>query len=320
VDLGEARVFREADQVLVAEVHHRIVGVGGLRPPFVPPDLRHEIADRTSVEPPLLVGRRREVVVDRLEDRDTTAGPQHAVELAERSRLVLDVDQRDEPRSRGGGGTRARGGAQDALRGGTRPARRCDARPLSRLRPGRRYSSLRWSELVALRAHRCDLVRDVVRVEEKITESGHLIPGEPKTERSRRAVTLPHSITLELTEHMRRYPPSEDGLVFTAPKGGPIRRPAFYRLVWKSALERTELEGFRFGQLRHTGATLALEAGANPVLVAFRLGHTSTRMLEQHYAGRLDRADRDLARALDAAAQMRHAGGTGSTRADAQLS
>jgi hypothetical protein len=47
----------------------------------------------------------------------------------------------------------------------------------------------------------------------------------------------------------------------------------------------------------------------NPVLVAFRLGHTSTRMLEQHYAGRLDRADRELARALDAAARVRHAEG-----------
>jgi integrase len=63
--------------------------------------------------------------------------------------------------------------------------------------------------------------------------------------------------------------------------------------------------------LRHTGATLALEGGANSVLVAFRLGHTSTWMLEQHYAGRLDRADRELARALDAAARLRHVEGSG---------
>lgn len=172
------------------------------------------------------------------------------------------------------------------------------------------YSSLRWSELVALRVDRLDLVRDVIRVEEKIVESGRLIPGAPKTERSRRAVTLPHTITLEIAEHLRRYPPGESGLVFTAEQGGVIRRPAFHRLVWKPALSRAGLEGFRFGQLRHTGATLALEAGANPVLVAFRLGHTSTRMLEQHYAGRLDRADRELARALDAAARLRHAGGS----------
>ena len=54
------------------------------------------------------------------------------------------------------------------------------------------YSSLRWSELVALRVDRLDLVRDVIRVEEKIVESGRLIAGAPKTERSRRTVTLRH--------------------------------------------------------------------------------------------------------------------------------
>jgi hypothetical protein len=61
--------------------------------------------------------------------------------------------------------------------------------------------------------------------------------------------------------------------------------------------------------LRHSGPTMALEAGVNPVQVAFRLGHTSTRMIEQHDAGRLDRADRDISRALDDAARMRHAEG-----------
>jgi integrase len=121
----------------------------------------------------------------------------------------------------------------------------------------------------------------------------------------------------ELAEHLRRYPPGEDGLVFTAERGGVIRRPAFGRFVWRPALARAGLEGFRFGQLRHTGATLALEAGANPFLVAFRLGHTTTRMLEQHYAGRLDRADRELARALDAAARMRHAEGSATRVGDA---
>jgi len=39
-----------------------------------------------------------------------------------------------------------------------------------------------------------------------------------------------------------------------------------------------------------------LEAGANPVLVAFRLGYVSTRMVEQHYSGRLDRTRRSARR------------------------
>ncbi len=171
---------------------------------------------------------------------------------------------------------------------------------------------LRFSELVGLRVARLDLIRNRLRVEEKITESGHLIAGTPKTERARRMVTIPEFVTFALSEHVRRYP-GRDGLVFTMERGGPIRRPAFYRLVWKPAVERAHLEGFRVGQLRHTGATMALEAGANPVLVAFRLGHTSTRMVEQHYAGRLDRADKEIAEALDArhgAARVRHAEGS----------
>jgi len=54
---------------------------------------------------------------------------------------------------------------------------------------------------------------------------------------------------------------------------------------------------------------MALEAGANPVLVV-RLGHVSTRMVEQHYASRLDGADKEIAEAHDArrgAARLRHA-------------
>ena len=185
------------------------------------------------------------------------------------------------------------------------------------------YSSLRFSELVGLRVGRLELPRNRLRVEEKITEAGHLIAGTPKTERSRRTVTLPDFVTFELAEHLRRYPPGPNNLVFTMPKGGPVRRQTFYHRVWGPALEIAGLQGFRFGQLRHTGATMALEAGANPVLVAFRLGHTSTRMVEQHYAGRLDRADKEIAEALaarHAAARVRHAEGSGSLDAEPNLS
>ena len=45
-----------------------------------------------------------------------------------------------------------------------------------------------------------------------------------------------------------------------------------YELLKKAA----GLEGFPFRNLRHTGASLAIAAGANPLLVAARLGGTST--------------------------------------------
>jgi integrase len=157
------------------------------------------------------------------------------------------------------------------------------------------YGSLRWSELVALRLDRLDLPRRRVRIEEKIVEAGYLIPGEPKTKRSRRWVTVPDFVALALAEHVRLYPPGPDGFVFTAPRGGPMRRPAFYRLVWHKATKAAGLAGFPFRNLRHTGATMALQEGTNPVLVAFRLGHTSTAMIERHYGELLEGFDAEIA-------------------------
>jgi integrase len=45
--------------------------------------------------------------------------------------------------------------------------------------------------------------------------------------------------------------------------------PRLLPLVWSKATRAVGLEGFPFRNLRHTGATLALQEGTNPVLVAF---------------------------------------------------
>lgn len=160
------------------------------------------------------------------------------------------------------------------------------------------YSSLRWSELVALRIDRLELPRRRIRVEEKLTEYGRLMPGEPKTRQSRRAVSIPEDVALELAEHIRRFPPKGDGFVFTAPEGGPIRRHNFRKRVWVPATKAAGLEGFPFKNLRHTGASLAIAAGANPLLVAARLGHTSTRMVEKHYVALFEGLDREIGERL----------------------
>jgi integrase len=173
------------------------------------------------------------------------------------------------------------------------------------------YGALRWSELVALRVNRLSPSRDRVRVEEKIVESGRLIRGEPKTKRSRRWVTVPDFVASALAEHVRKYPPGSDGLVFTAPQGGPIRRPAFHRLVWSNATRGVGLEGFPFRNLRHTGATLALQEGTNPILVAIRLGHAPTAMIERHYGELGEGFDREIADRLSAARNKQSTGNRG---------
>ncbi len=169
------------------------------------------------------------------------------------------------------------------------------------------YASLRWSELIALRVDRLDLPRRRIRVEEKIVEHGRLIAGEPKTRQSRRAVAIPESITLELAEHLRRFPAGPDRLVFAAPEGGPIRRPHFYAKVWKPATIAAGLEGFPVKNLRHTGASLAIAVGADSMLVAARLGHTSTRMVEKHYVSLFEGLDREIGEKLGAMREGRKA-------------
>jgi integrase len=54
--------------------------------------------------------------------------------------------------------------------------------------------------------------------------------------------------------------------------------------LMERACERAKLEPIGFNQLRHTWATIALMGGVPDLIVAQNLGHTSTKMIEAHYA------------------------------------
>ncbi len=72
-------------------------------------------------------------------------------------------------------------------------------------------------------------------------------------------------------------------LVFTGPQGAQLRRSNFTR-QWKKATDAADLSGFHFHDLRHTGNTLAGEAGATLRELMDRMGHASTRaaLIYQH--------------------------------------
>jgi integrase len=67
-----------------------------------------------------------------------------------------------------------------------------------------------------------------------------------------------------------------DGLVFSAERGGPIRRSNFTRRVWIPTTRAAGVEGLRFHDLRHTAATLAVAAGASTRELMVRMGHSSS--------------------------------------------
>lgn len=162
------------------------------------------------------------------------------------------------------------------------------------------YCSLRWSEVVALRRDDVDIQRRTLRIDEAVTEvDGAFHWGKPKTEGSARVVSMPSTVAASLAQHMLAYPPTTEGLVFYGETNEPVRRKTFRR-AWLAALAEAKIDGHvRVAWLRHTGASLAYHATKDIRAVADRMGHTSTRMVDQVYVELYDDVSREVSDAID---------------------
>lgn len=163
------------------------------------------------------------------------------------------------------------------------------------------YSGLRWGELTGLRR------RDVSPDGTTVTVTGQLseiknkieLDAPPKTAAGKRTVTLPEVVADVLVDHLDRFTDSgSSALVFTAPEGEPLRRNNFRRRVWCPAVKKVGLDGLRFHDLRHTGATLAAATGAPLRALMARLGH-STPAAALRYQHVIAGQDADIAANLN---------------------
>ena len=169
-----------------------------------------------------------------------------------------------------------------------------------------------------MRRRYLDLDGRHVRVVETVYEFGKLVKGTPKSEASKRKITLPELIMPEL-RHLDTYSaPGPDGFVFVGVKGGQLRRSNFSKPS-ALALARAGLpDDLHVHDLRHTGNTLAAEAGASLGELMNRMGHSSTRAAriylhareerEQQLAAMLDRMARREVRASGAKRTARRSG------------
>ena len=169
------------------------------------------------------------------------------------------------------------------------------------------WSGLRWGEAVALRGKSVNRRSRRIRVAEAVTEvGGRLEWGSPKTHEAR-VVIVPGFIT----EALPIVAPDE--LVFTAPKGGPLRTTNFRRDVWHPACEASGMpEGFLVHDLRDTAASLMIASGASIKSVQRALGHASAKMTLDVYGGLFEEDLEDLADRLE----NRHAAHTGHKTAE----
>ncbi|MEU2075520.1 tyrosine-type recombinase/integrase [Streptomyces sp. NPDC013489] len=162
------------------------------------------------------------------------------------------------------------------------------------------YTGIRWGEAIAIKVGRTQLADRRIRILQAYSDvDGHLELG-PVKNHEKRSVPLPRSFAdelLPLVEGRHR-----DELLFTAPEGGPMRYPNFRRRDWDKAVQAAGLDGLNLTphKLRHTAASLAIAAGADPKVVQTMLGHKSAAMTLDVY-GHLwpDRLD-EVADVLDA--------------------
>ena len=160
------------------------------------------------------------------------------------------------------------------------------------------WCGLRLGELAALTREDIDLEDGTVRVDKsRYRVAGEVRVGPPKTEAGRRTVHMPPHVAEVVADHLERFTGrGRTDLVFTGERGGPVERTHFNR-VWRPAARAVGLEGFRFHDLRHTGATLAAATGASVAELQRRLGHASPAAALRYQHATQDR-DRAIAEAL----------------------
>ena len=172
------------------------------------------------------------------------------------------------------------------------------------------YTGLRWGEATALRI--CDIDFDRRRIDVRRAFSdvgGRVVLGTPKSHQSR-SVPVPRFIAAELVAAAGGK--RADDLLFTVPGGSIVRLSNWRQAAFLPARNRAGVSArFRIHDLRHTAASLMIQAGYPPKMLQEIMGHasiTTTLDLYGHlYPGEMDRyADRlDEAAGNADAAKMR---------------
>ncbi len=137
-------------------------------------------------------------------------------------------------------------------------------------------TGMRQGECLGLTVDRIDFLRRTVEVDRQLVTMPGRAPylAPPKTAASVRTIPLPQVVVDALAGHLRDFPASREGLVFTI-AGEPITRQAFGHL-WRPVVKAAGLPaGTGFHSLRHYFASLLIRHGESVKTVQARLGHAS---------------------------------------------
>lgn len=154
-------------------------------------------------------------------------------------------------------------------------------------------TGMRRGEALGLRWSAVNLKTGRVQINRSLSVVDNVLSWDaPKTARSRRTVSLDPETVAALQAHRKRQLEErmragdawvDDDLVFCTELGGEQHPDRFTR-AFQAAAKRAGVPPIRLHDLRHTWATLALEAGIHPKVVSERLGHATTSITLDIYS------------------------------------
>ena len=155
-------------------------------------------------------------------------------------------------------------------------------------------TGMRRGEVLGLTWKNVDLAAARVSITQALTVVGgyELQFPEPKTASGRRMIALDLQTVDALREHRAAQlvdcslmgdAYQDQDLVFADGDGTPIHPRSFSR-AFVDHVKRVGVRRIRLHDLRHTHATLALEAGVHPKVVSERLGHASVTITLDTYS------------------------------------
>lgn len=153
-------------------------------------------------------------------------------------------------------------------------------------------TGMRRGEVLGLHWRDIDLDGGRVSVQRQLVEVNYetsLVP--PKTDKGRRPIALDKTTVAVLRQHRQRQSKERvefavvdvPTFVFTHADGRPLQ-PQNVSQSFERIARRQKLPAIRLHDLRHTAATLALEAGVHPKIVSERLGHVGIQITLDLYS------------------------------------
>ena len=174
------------------------------------------------------------------------------------------------------------------------------------------WCALRFGELTELRRHDvvlarptpdADAIEGLLHVRRAVTwvkddeNKAKAIVGTPKSDAGVRDVAIPPHLIPMLEAHLAEFAqPDAKGLLFPNTDGNHMHHGSLYK-VYRPARKAAGREDLRWHDLRHTGATMAAQAGATTRELMTRLGHTTAGVAMRYQHAAADR-DAEIARRL----------------------